>query len=81
LLQDYEAYKAAERGVKVFIKAVVNDTWICNLHDPETFYSNVTALNIFNHLCKRSGGLHALDMVSLTIQMSKYYKGTPDIPE
>jgi hypothetical protein len=25
LLQDYEAYKAAERGVKVFIKAKVND--------------------------------------------------------
>jgi hypothetical protein len=81
LLQDYEAYKAAERGVKVFIEAVVNDTWICNLCNPEMFYSNVTALNIFNHLRKRSSGLHALDMVLLTIQMSQYYKGTPDIPE
>jgi hypothetical protein len=28
LLQDYEAYKAAEHGVKVFIEAVVNKTWI-----------------------------------------------------
>jgi hypothetical protein len=26
LIQDYEAYKATERSVKVFIKAVVNDT-------------------------------------------------------
>jgi hypothetical protein len=81
LLQDYKAYKAAERGIKVFIKAVVNDTWICNLCNPKTFYSNVTALEIFNHLCKHSGGLHALDMILLTIQMSKYYDGTPDIPE
>jgi hypothetical protein len=58
LLQDYKAYKAAERGSKVFIKAIVNDTWIHDLWNPETFYSNVTALAIFIHLCKRSG-LHA----------------------
>jgi hypothetical protein len=37
LLQDYKAYKATERGVKVFIKAVVNDTWICDLCNPKTF--------------------------------------------
>jgi hypothetical protein len=81
LLQDYKAYKAAERSIKVFIKAVVNNTWIHNLHDRETFYSNVTALAIFNHLHEHSGGLYALDMVSLTIQMSMYYKGMPGIPE
>jgi hypothetical protein len=81
LLQDYEAYEAAERSVKVFIETVVNDTWICDLCNPKKFYSNVTALAIFNHLCKRSGSLHALDMVSLTVQMSQYYKGTPDIPK
>jgi hypothetical protein len=77
LLQDYKAYEAAERGVKVFIEAIVNNTWICNLCNPGTFYSNVTALAIFHHLCKRYGGLHALDMVSLTIQMSQYYESTP----
>jgi hypothetical protein len=82
LLQDYEAYKATERCVKVFIEAVhVNNTWICNLCNPKTFNSNVTALNIFNHLHKCSGSLHVLDMVLLTIQMSKYYKGMPDIPK
>jgi hypothetical protein len=80
-IQDYKAYEAAERGIKVFIKAVVQDTWICDLHNPGTFYSNVTALALFNHLCNHSGGLHKLDMVLLTIQMSQYYKGMPDIPE
>jgi hypothetical protein len=44
-------------------------------------YSNVIALAIFNHLCKCSGSLHALDMVLLAIQMSQYYEGTPDIPK
>ena len=74
-IQDYEAYEAAEAGVKTFIKAVDEDTWIRDLRNPETFYSNVTALALLNHLRDRLGGLHALDMVSLTIQMSQYYKG------
>jgi hypothetical protein len=81
LVQDYKAYKAAERGIKVFIKAVVNNTWICDLHDPKMFYSNVTDLTLFDHLCGHLGSLHAVDMVLLTIQMSQYYKGTPDLPE
>jgi hypothetical protein len=81
LLQELKAYKAAEHGVTVFIEAVVNNMWIRDLRDPETFYSNVTALAIFNHLHECSGGLHALDMVLITVQMSQYYEGTPDIPE
>ena len=44
LIQDYKAYKATEHCVKVFIKAVVNDTWIHGLCDPEMFYSNVMPL-------------------------------------
>jgi hypothetical protein len=79
--QDYEAYEAAEAGVKAFIEAVVEDTWIHDLRDPETFYSNVTALALLNHLHDHSGGLHTLDMVSLTIQMSQYYEGTPITPK
>jgi hypothetical protein len=81
LLQDNKAYEAAECGIKVFIEAIVNDMWIHYLCNPETFYSNVTALAIFNHLCKRSSGLYALDMVLLTIQMSKYYEGTQGHPQ
>jgi hypothetical protein len=55
--------------------------WICDLRNPRTLYSNVTALAILDHLCKPSGGLHELDMVLLTIQMSQYYKGMLDIPK
>jgi hypothetical protein len=69
-IQDYKAYEANEHGVKVCIKAVVEDTWICDLRNPQTFYSNVTALTLFNHLREHSRGLHALDIVLLTSQMS-----------
>jgi hypothetical protein len=74
-------YEAAERGIKVFIEAAVQDTWIRNLRDPKTFHLNVTALAHFDHLHERSGSLHPLDTVLLTIQMSQYYEGTQDIPE
>ncbi len=36
----------AKSGIKVFIEVVVEDTWICDLRNPETFYSNVTALTL-----------------------------------
>ena len=78
-IHNYEAYEAAGSGVKVFIEAVVEDTWIRDLHDPETFYANVTALELLNHLCAHLGSLHALDMVLLTIQMIQFYEGTPII--
>jgi hypothetical protein len=52
LIQDYKAYKAAEHGIKVFIEAVVNDMWICKLCNSKMFYSNVTALAVFEHNCK-----------------------------
>ena len=80
-IQDYEAYEAAESGIKVFIEAVVEDTWIRDLRNPKMFYSNVTALTLLNHLHPHLGGLHALDMVLLAIQMSQFYEGTPGIPE
>ena len=53
------------------------------MHNPETFYSNLTALELLNHLHARLDGLHALDtdMVSLTIQMSQFHEGTSDIPK
>jgi hypothetical protein len=77
----YKAYEATECGDKVFIKTDVVDTWICDLCNPETFYSTITVLALFDHLRERSGGQHALDMVSLTIQMSQYKEDTLDIPK
>jgi hypothetical protein len=63
LIQDYEAYKAAERGVKVFIEAVVNDTWIRDLCNPKMFTPTLQPSTSSTIFAKRSGGLHALDMV------------------
>jgi hypothetical protein len=80
-IQDYKAYEATEHSVVVFIEAVVQDTWICDLRNPEMFYTNVTALALFDYLCEHSGGLQVLDMVLPTIQLSQYHEGTPDIPE
>jgi hypothetical protein len=45
------AYEVTERGVKVSIKAAVQDTWIRDLPNPETFYSNITALALVLSVC------------------------------
>ncbi len=52
--------------------------WVLRI---SSLYSDVTALPLLNHLRDSSGGLHSLDMVSLSIQMNQYYEGTPIIPE
>ena len=53
--------------------ATVHSTWYNDLKDADTFYTKVTALEIIEHLDANSGGLHALDMISLRTNMTHYY--------
>ncbi len=54
--------------------------WYNNLKDADTFYTKVTASKIIAFLDANSGGLHAIDMISLCTNMHNYYTqadGTP----
>jgi hypothetical protein len=64
-LDNYASFKAAERGAAKFLREVVNEVWYNNLKDADTFYTKVTALEIISFLDANSGGLHAIDMISL----------------
>jgi hypothetical protein len=68
------SYKATKWGVAKFPCDIVNEIWYNNLKDAETFYTKVTALNIMALLDANSGGLHAVDMISLRTSMMQYYK-------
>ena len=48
-----------------FLREVVNDIWINDLKDADTFYTKVTALEIMTHLDAISGCLHAIDRIAL----------------
>ena len=80
-LDDYASYEAAERGVAKFLRDVVDEIWYNDLKDADTFYTKVTAIEIMAHLDANSGGLHALDMISLRTNMAQYYVLADGIPQ
>jgi len=80
-LEDYNNYEATERGCAKFLRDVVNEVWYNDLKDAETIYTQVTALEIMTFLNLNSGGLHAVDMLSLRTNMHQYYRQADGIPQ
>ena len=80
-LDDYASYKAAERRAVKFLREVVNEVWYNDLKDTDTFSAKVTALEIISFLDANSGGLHAIDMISLRKNMHQYYVQADGIPQ
>jgi hypothetical protein len=81
-LDDYASYEVAKRGIAKFLRKIVDEIWYNDLKDAETFYTKVTALEIMAHLDANSGGLHAINMISLRLNMTQYYiqvDGTPQL--
>ena len=64
-----------------FLRYVVDNLWINNLKDADTFYTKVTALEIMAPLGANSGGLHAIDMLTLQTSMQAYYEQADGIPQ
>jgi hypothetical protein len=64
-LDDYASFEAAERCAAKFLCKVVDEVWYNNLKDANTFYTKVTGYEIIAFLNANSGGLHAIDMISL----------------
>jgi hypothetical protein len=72
-LNNNVSYEAAKQGSAVFLCESVNEVWYNNLKDANTFYTRVMALTIIEFLDANSGGLHAVDMISLCTNMHQYY--------
>jgi hypothetical protein len=68
-LDDYASYEAAERGAAKFLQETVNEVWFKDLKVADSFYTKVSALEIISFLDANSGGLHAIDMISLRTNM------------
>jgi hypothetical protein len=68
-LDNYASFEAAEHGAAKFLREVVDKVWYNDLKDADTFYKKVTALKIISFVDANSGGLHAIDMISLRTNM------------
>ena len=71
-LNDYTSFEAAKRGAAKFLHEVVNEVWYNDLKNADTFYTKVTAREIIAFLDTNSGGLHAINMISLRTNMHNY---------
>ena len=80
-MEDFANYEAAERGCANFLRDVVDEVWYNDLKDADTFYTQVTALDIITFLDLNSGGLHAVDMISLRTNMHQYYTQADGVPQ
>ena len=61
--------------------AVVDKTWYKELEYPETFYTNVTALQLLDHLTDFCSGLHNVDAVDIPQVMKPLFRNTEGIPQ
>jgi hypothetical protein len=80
-LDDYASYEASERGASKFLRETVDEAWFKDLKDVDSFYTKVSALEIISFLDANSGGLHAIDMISLRTNMHQYYVQADGIPQ
>ncbi len=64
-----------------FLRDVVDEIWYNDLKNANTFYTKVTAINIMALLDTNSGGLHALDMITLRTNMMQHYVQMDGIPQ
>ena len=71
-LNDYASFEAAKHGAAKFLRKVVDEVWYNDLKDANTFYTKVTACEIIAFLDANSGGLHAINMISLCTNMHNY---------
>ena len=64
-----------------FVFAVVADTWVRELRDPETIYTDINPRDLLAHLQAGCTGRHALDLLVLHNEMERYHLEVEGIPE
>jgi hypothetical protein len=79
-LDNFASYKAAEPRTAKFLRKTVNKVYN-NLKNANTFYPKVSALEIMTFLEANSGGLRAIDMISLCTNMHQCYVQADGIPQ
>ena len=72
-------YEAVERGIAKVLCNVVGKVWYTDLKDAKMFYT--MAINIMALLDANSGGLHAVNIISLRTNMMQYYVQADGIPQ
>ena len=55
--------------------------WYKELEDPDTFYTNFTALKLLDHLTEFCSGIHTIDAVDIPQVMKTLFTDAEGIPQ
>ena len=80
-VRDFASYEAAERATAKFIRDAIDEIWYRDLRHARSFYTNVTAKQLIDHLDANCGGLHPSKLINLPTEMMSYYAKAEGIPE
>ena len=78
---DRATYETARRETTQFVLAVVADTWVRELRDIESLYTEVAHKDIFAHLQAGCTGRHTLNLLALHNKIQRYHLKVKGIPE
>ena len=80
-IADYNMYVSACRETSKFILAIVKDTWVREIRNPDIFYAVVLPRDLLYHLQLLCGGLHALNVLALQNDMQRFHLDAEGMPE
>ena len=80
-LADRASFLAADRGVKMFLRTTVDETWYKELEDARTFYALVPASKMMQHLRSRCRGLSSIELIDIPNEMRTFYADSEGIPQ
>ena len=60
---------------------VVDETWYKELEDPDTLYTNITALKLLDHFTEFCSGLHTVNAVDIPQVMKTLFSDAEGIPQ
>jgi hypothetical protein len=70
-----------DNGCRKFIRGVVEEVWIKELKDPDTYFHNMPSCDLLDHLKKNALGLHVIDISTLRTKMISYYENAASMPD
>ena len=78
-VNDYKLYAKAKLEARALNLHAVDKTWVLELKDKETLFTQVTSRQLMDHLQSICGGLHAIDVLALHNEMQEYHTDSEGI--
>ena len=80
-MNNYKLFAKAKLKARALILHAVDETWVLELKDEETLFTQFIPRQLLDHLQSICGGLHAIDVFALQNEMEDYHKDSKGILE